>query len=60
MDKTKLDINNKHHQVLIGILTIFVDDWGYTMRELFELMDDSQKQLWHTLKEIELEKKVGK
>lgn len=45
MDKTKLDMNNQHHQMLVGILSMFVDDWGYTTRELFELMNDSQKQL---------------
>jgi hypothetical protein len=57
MDKTKLDINNKHHQLLIGTLSMFVDDFGYTTRELFELMNDSQKQLWSALVEIEKEKR---
>lgn len=58
-DKTKLDINNKHHQLLIGTLSMFVDDFGYTTRELFSLMDHSQKQLWHGLKEMEIEKREG-
>lgn len=56
MNKTKLDINNPHHQMLIGILSMFVDDFGYTTRELFELMNDSQKQLWSALVDIEKEK----
>jgi hypothetical protein len=52
----KVDINNKQHQILIGVLTMFVDDFGYTTRELFELLDDSKNQLWHSLVEIEKEK----
>jgi hypothetical protein len=52
----KLDINNNHHQILIGFLTMFVDDFGYTTRELFELLDDSKNQLWQSLVEIEKEK----
>ncbi|MDQ0412704.1 hypothetical protein [Mesobacillus stamsii] len=57
MDKTKLDINNPHHQLLIGTLSMFVDDFGYTTRELFELMNDSQKQLWSGLVEMGKEKR---
>jgi hypothetical protein len=56
-DKTKLDINNKHHQFLIATLTMFVDDYGYTARELYELLDHSKNQLWHALKDIEIEKR---
>lgn len=57
MDKTKLDINNPHHQLLVGTLSMFVDDFGYTTRELFELMDHSQSQLWSALVEMEKEKR---
>lgn len=57
MNKTKLDVNNPHHQHLIVVLAMFVDDFGYTTRELFELMNDSQKQLWSTLVEIEIERR---
>jgi hypothetical protein len=56
MDKTKLDTNNPHHQILIATLAMFVDDFGYTTRELFELMNHSQKQLWSALVEMEKEK----
>lgn len=56
--KTKLDQNNPQHQVLIATLVLFVDIYGYTTRELFELMNDSQKQLWHGLTEIEKENKT--
>jgi len=59
MNKTKLDMNNPQHQILIAVLAKFVDDFGYTTRELFELMNDSQKQLWSGLVEIEKEKKNG-
>lgn len=57
MNKTKLDLENKQHQLLIGTMTMFIDDFGYTTRELFELMDDSKKQLWSALMEIEREKR---
>jgi len=57
MDKTKLNVGDHHHQVLIGTLSMFVDDFGYTTRELFALMNDSQKQLWSALVEIEMEKR---
>lgn len=57
LDKTKLDINNPHHQILMATLVMFVEDFGYTTRELFELMNHSQKQLWHGLVEIEKQKK---
>jgi hypothetical protein len=56
-NKTKLDINNKHHQHLVGILSLFVDEYGYSVRELYQLMDNCQNQLWVALKEIEEEKK---
>ena len=56
--KTKLDPKNPQHQVLIGTLAMFVDDFGYTTKELYALMNDSQKQLWHALIEIENENAV--
>ena len=57
MDKTKLDENNPQHKLLIATLAMFVDDFGYTTRELFELMDHSKKQLWSALIEMEKEKR---
>ncbi|WP_100406242.1 hypothetical protein [Bacillus solitudinis] len=57
MDKTKLNQNDPHHQLLIATLAAFVDDFGYTTRELFQLVDHSKNQLWPALREIELEKK---
>lgn len=53
MDKTKLDANNPQHQILIATLANFVTDYGYTTRELFELMNDSQNKLRHALVELE-------
>jgi hypothetical protein len=57
VDKTKLDINNPQHQMLIGILTMFVDDFGYHPRELLELLEDSKNQLFFSLMDIYKEKK---
>lgn len=56
MDKTKLDPNNRHHQLLIATLANFVSEYGYTTRELFSLMNDSQNKLWSALVEMEKEK----
>jgi hypothetical protein len=58
-DKTKLDQTNPQHMQLIALMAAFVDDWGYTTRELFELLDHSKNQLWHALVEIEKEKREG-
>lgn len=60
MDKTRLDINNPHHQMLIGILTMFVDDFGYHPRELLELLDHTKSQLYFGLVDIYNEKKGEK
>lgn len=55
MSKTKLDTNNQQHQILIATLANFVTDYGYTTRELFELVNDSQNKLWHALVDLEKE-----
>lgn len=60
MDKTRLDINNPHHQMLIGILTMFVDDFGYHPRELLELLDHAKSQLYFSLVDMYNEKKGEK
>jgi hypothetical protein len=52
MDKTKLDMNNPHHQVLVSVMATFVDDYGYSPRELFALMDHAKNQTWSALSEI--------
>lgn len=58
MDKTKLDIDNPHHQILVGTLTMFIEDFGYNPIELYELIDDCKKQLWLGLREISNEKEA--
>lgn len=55
--KTKLDQNDPHHRLLIGTLAMFIDDFGYTTRELFRLLDSSKSQLWHSFVQMENEKK---
>lgn len=57
MDKTKLNQNNPHHQILIAIMAKFVEDYGYTPRELFQLMEHSKGQLFHALSDIHKESK---
>ena len=57
-DKTVFNIKNPHHQVLVGTLLMFVDDFGYSPRELFALIESSKNQLWFTLQEMANEKKV--
>ena len=60
MNKTKLDVNNPQHQMLIGILTMFVDDFDYHPRELLELLEDSKNQLFFSLMDIYKENNNGK
>lgn len=57
MDKTKLDMNNPHHQLLISVMATFVDDYDYSPRELFQLMDHTKSQTFHALLEMKREKK---
>lgn len=52
MDKTKLDLENKHHQVLVALLATFVTDYEYEPRELFGLLDDAKRQTFHSLLEM--------
>jgi hypothetical protein len=55
--KSKLDIKNPQHQILVGTLSMFIDDFGYSPRELYELIEDSKNKLWFTFQEMANEKK---
>lgn len=44
--KNKFDITRFEHQLIASTMTVLVDDFGYTPREVFELMDDAKRQLW--------------
>jgi hypothetical protein len=57
MVKTKLDETDPQHQLLIGILAMFIDIYGYSPRELFQLLDDSKNQLWFAFQDMANEKK---
>lgn len=57
VDKTKLDVADHQHQLLISVMATFVDDYGYTPRELYQLMNHAQNQLWPALAEIARERK---
>lgn len=59
VDKTKLDINDPQHQMLISILTIFIDDYGYHPRELYQLMNHAQSMLWPSFMEMYIENQNG-
>lgn len=55
MSKTKLDPNNPHHQILLAAFVSFVKDFGYTPRELFELLEDAKRQTYFALTEMHRE-----
>ncbi|EST56789.1 hypothetical protein T458_05155 [Brevibacillus panacihumi W25] len=57
--KTVFDAGNMHHQMLAGIMTMFVDDFGSTPRELLELMESAKRETWHALQEIAKEKRLS-
>lgn len=57
MGKTRFNINNPHHRLLAGTLSMFIDDFGYSPRELYELIDSAKKALWHTFREMANEKR---
>ena len=59
-DKTKFRAGNVHHQMLAGMFTMFVDDFGYTPRELFALVESTKNETWFALQDIAKEKKVSK
>lgn len=59
MDKTTLNLSNPHHRMLVGTLAMFVDDFGYSPRELYGLIENSKKQLWFTFQEMANEKASG-
>jgi hypothetical protein len=52
MSKTKLNLERPEHQLLVGTLSMLVDDFKYTPRELFELIEDSKNKLWFTFQEM--------
>ena len=56
MKETKLNQHNPHHQILIACLADFVTDYGYTTRELYQLLDNAKNQLWSALSDLENEK----
>jgi|HigsolmetaAR206D_1030411.scaffolds.fasta_scaffold05370_2 UDP-N-acetylmuramate-alanine ligase len=58
-EKTKFNIKRFEHQLLASAMTVLVDDFGYTPREVFELMDDAKRQLWGALAELANERKGG-
>lgn len=57
VDKTRLDQHNPHHQKLIYIMAQFVEDYGYTPHELFQLMNHSQGMMFGALSQIHSEVK---
>jgi len=56
MDKTKFNLSRYDHQLVAGILTILVEDFGYSPHEVFELLEDVKNQMWHALNELKNEK----
>lgn len=48
----KLDLTNRNHQMILGALASMVEDDGLTPHEVFEVLDDMQRQTWHALAEI--------
>lgn len=60
MDKTKLNEHDPQHRLLMGILTTFVERFGYSSRELFQLLEDAKNELYFPLKEIHSEKEKNK
>lgn len=53
---TRFNRGNIAHQLLVGTLSVLVDDFGYTPRELFELIEDIKHQTWFALQEMSQEK----
>lgn len=53
---TRFDRHNIGHQILVGTLTALIDDFGYTPRELFELIEDTKNQTYFALLELSEEK----
>lgn len=51
----KLDINNEYHQLIIGACANLITEEGYTAREVLELLESSNSDLWDDLKKIEIE-----
>jgi hypothetical protein len=52
MNKTKLDLERPEHQLLVGTLSMLVDDFEYSPRELFTLLDDCKRRLWRGLQQM--------
>jgi hypothetical protein len=59
MSKTKFNLSRYEHQLVASLFTALVDDFDYTPREVFELLDDAKNQMWHALSEIANQKKKG-
>ena len=57
MKETRLNQHNPHHQLLIACLADFITSYGYTTRELYQLMDNAKNQLFPALMELERDAK---
>jgi len=56
MNKTKFNLSRYDHQLVACVLTMLVEDFGYTTREVFELLEDAKHQMWYALNELKNEK----
>ena len=54
----RLDINNKHHQLIISACANLVMEEGYTAREVMELLESAKSDLWGELKQLEEEEEL--
>jgi hypothetical protein len=59
MSRTKMNLNNLNHQLVVAGLTGMVDEDGLTPHEAFEVVEDIKQNIFHALAEIRREKVSG-
>jgi len=59
MSRTKMNLNNLNHQLVVAGLTGMVDEDGLTPHEALEVLEDIKYNIFHALAEIRREKVNG-
>lgn len=59
MDKLRTNLNNLHHQLIIGALANMITQDGLTFHEAMEVLEDIKRQTFPALMQMSREKEVG-
>lgn len=59
MDKTRMSLTNRNHQMIIGALANMITEEGLTFHETMDVLEDIKRQTFPALMQISREKDAG-